>query len=109
MLYPNRTLPGFLEKNWIGPEQVRDSALISALVEQQEQSFITRDVNGIYHFSGHIHNVRDVAHALESLEQQPQYAEMVTAESARIKALFEDVFHHAAFTDGQEPFLPTKD
>ncbi len=105
ILYPNRTLPGFLEKNWFRPEQVRDSALIAALAEDQDQSLITRDVDGIYHFSGHIHNVKDVTRALETLQQQPRYAAMVTAESARIKALFEDVFHHAAFTGRSGTFF----
>jgi hypothetical protein len=105
LLYPNRTLPGFLEKNCIRPEQVRDLALIAALVEHQDQCLITRDVDGIYHFSGHIHNVRDVTRALETLQQQSQYAEMVAEESARIKALFEDVFHHAAFTGRSGTFF----
>ncbi len=33
MLYPNRDLPGFLQKNVVTPDQIADSALVAALAD----------------------------------------------------------------------------
>ena len=57
-----------------------------------------QDINGVYHFAGHLRNAKDAARVLAALGQEPDYAELVTAESENILALFERVFHHHAFT-----------
>jgi hypothetical protein len=105
MLYPNRDLPGFLEKNYIGTNDVRDLMLVTALVEHNERSLLIRDHHGDYHFNGSIRNAKDVAQALTTLKQQPQYAQLVAAESDAIMALFERVFHHDAFTGRSGTFF----
>ncbi len=105
MLYPNRRLPGFLEKNCIDPEKVRDLSLVAALVEHQDRRLIVKDVNGVYHFSGDIRNAADVARVLAGLKQQPRYAELVSAQAEAILTLFEDVFHHTSFTGRSGTFF----
>ena len=105
ILYPDRKLPGFLEKNCMTPAQVSDLALVSELVKAQDKTLITRDVDGNYHFSGHIRNLKDVTRSLDALKRQPQYAELVKAEAAKIEALFEDIFHHDEFTGRSGTFF----
>lgn len=105
LLYPDRNLPGFLQKNCLTQEQVADVGLFEMLLEAQDKSIITRDVNGVYHFSGHIRNFNDVSRALDILKEQPQYAELIEAESAKISALFEATFHHDEFTGRSGTFF----
>jgi hypothetical protein len=105
ILYPDRDLPGFLEKNCVTESQVHDLKLVSELVKAQDQTLLTRDENGNYHFSGHIHNVKDVKRFLDALKRQPQYAELVKADAAQIEVLFEDTFTHDEFTGRSGTFF----
>lgn len=105
ILYPDRTLPGFLQKNCLTHDQVANVALFEMLLEAHDQSIITRDVNGVYHFSGHIRNFNDVSRALDILKGQPRYAELIEAESEKIRALFEATFHHDEFTGRSGTFF----
>jgi hypothetical protein len=103
ILYPDRSLPGFLEKNCITSEQVKGLQLISELVKAKDKSLIVMDEEGNYRFSGQLHNAKDVTRALNALPQQ--YAELVQCESEKIKTLFEDVFHHNEFTGRSGTFF----
>ncbi len=105
ILYPDRELPGFLEKNCIKEDQVSNLALVLELVKAQDQTLVTRDENGNYHFNGHIRNVKDVRHSLDALKLQPLYADLVKAEAKRIEALFEDTFNHDEFTGRSGTFF----
>jgi len=105
MLYPDRDLPGFLRKNCLSAEQVRGSALIARLVEQGDRTLITRDEDGVYHFSGNFRNARDVKQALAELGQREAYARLVDAEANAILELFEAVFEHHSFTGRSGTFF----
>jgi len=105
ILYPDHDLPGFLEKNCLTPSQVSGLKLVSALVNDNEKSLVMRDENGHYHFSGHIHNMKDVTRSLDALKGQPRYAELVKSNAEKIKALFEETFHHAQFTGRSGTFF----
>ncbi|HUE99707.1 MAG TPA: hypothetical protein VMN99_10660 [Anaerolineales bacterium] len=103
ILYPDRNLPGFLEKNCMTPDQVSGLMLVSKLVETQDKSLIVRDEEGNYHFSGHIRNAKDVSHALDAL--QNQFPELVKRDAEKIKLLFEEIFHHNEFTGRSGTFF----
>jgi hypothetical protein len=105
ILYPDRELKGFLEKNCITPEQVSGIKLLSELVRGQDKSLIVRDGTGSYHFSGNIRNVKDVTRILEALKVQPRFAGYVEAESEKVRALFENIFHHNEFTGRSGTFF----
>ncbi|MFN8375384.1 MAG: hypothetical protein U0694_21210 [Anaerolineae bacterium] len=105
ILYPDRNLPGFLQKNCLTHEQVADVRLFERLLAAQDKSIITRDVSGVYHFSGHIRNFHDVSRALEVLKRDPAYADLIETEFDRIKALFEATFHHDEFTGRSGTFF----
>ncbi len=105
ILYPDRELLGFLEKNCMTSAQVRDLALLSELVKAQDTTLITMDLNGNYHFSGHIRNIKDVVRGLETLKNQPRFAELVKTEAGKIEALFENLFLHNEFTGRSGTFF----
>lgn len=105
ILYPDRNLPGFLEKNCLTADQVAPVVLLGMLVEARDESLITRDVNGVYHFAGHIRNFHDVSQTLDALKQNPRYAQQVEADFEKIRALFEATFRHDEFTGRSGTFF----
>jgi hypothetical protein len=105
ILYPDRNLPGFLEKNSFTEDQVQKIELFNTLVNAQDQSLISRDSNGFYHFNGHFRNIRDLSNALEILKQNPKYSNLVVGESKKIMDLFEETFHHDEFTGRSGTFF----
>lgn len=98
ILYPNKELPKFLEKNTIPKEKVEKSDLLKKLLENNNLQLINKDIKGGYHFNGNFHNANDVKTALQQLEIQPEYKTLVAKESEIIFQIFEDVFNHKAFT-----------
>ena len=105
ILYPDKTLPGFLNKNSLNAGQVRDLRLPAVLVKNRDKTLLIQDENGTYHFSGGLHNGKDVRRVLEMLSRQPDYAELVATEGEQIAALFEEVFRHAEFTGRSGTFF----
>ena len=105
ILYPDRGLTGFLAKNSLSPGQVAGLALVEELLKVQERSLLVQDDDGNFHFAGHIRNLKDVAHALDTLHSQPHFGRLVEAEREKIEALFETTFHHDAFTGRSGTFF----
>ena len=105
ILYPDRNIPGFLKKNCLSPEKVAGLELFSALIEQGENRLVILDVNGDYHFSGQIRNIRDINRTLEFLKNDPRYKQLVDGESNKIRDLFESTFHHNEFTGRSGTFF----
>jgi hypothetical protein len=98
ILYPDEAGPGFFEKNCFTQDQADDIKLFSTLVKMNDRTLIVKDVNSIYHFSGDIHNSRDIILKLNALKTDPRYASMVANETGAILALFERKFQHEKFT-----------
>jgi hypothetical protein len=98
ILYPNKKLPKFLEKNTIPKDKVEKSVLLKTLLERNNSLLINQDINGGYHFNGNFHNANDLKEALVHLANSKEYAELVNNERAIILQIFEDVFNHKAFT-----------
>jgi hypothetical protein len=103
ILYPDRKLPGFIEKNSITPDQVSGLALVVELVKARDKSLIVQDEAGNYHFVGHLRNAKDVTRVLEALPSQ--YTEFVKRDTENIKVLFESTFHHNEFTGRSGTFF----
>lgn len=105
ILYPDRVLPGFLEKNTLTPHQVHGLRLPEALAQAGDKTVLVRDVAGNFHFGGHLRHQRDLAQALAQLQRQPAYADLVAAETPAIQTLFEHTFHHTEFTGRSGTFF----
>ncbi|KQK24594.1 hypothetical protein AR438_15515 [Chryseobacterium aquaticum] len=91
LLYPNKQLKGFLERNSIPENLVQQSALLQKLVSEKNTQIIEKDVLGNYHFNGNFKNAGDLESALDDLKVENQ-------EKALILGIFEEVFNHKEFT-----------
>jgi hypothetical protein len=105
ILYPDREVQGFLEKNCITPTQAEGLSLFSELIKAQDTSLILQDEDGNLHFNGRIHNLKDVNRQLDLLKTKPQFKQRVEDEGQRIKELFEQVFRHTEFTGRSGTFF----
>ncbi|NWF78503.1 MAG: hypothetical protein HXY37_00455 [Chloroflexi bacterium] len=105
MLYPNRDLPGFRQKNRLAAERVRGLALVAALEAAGDRRLLVRDAEGDYHFGGDLHNLRDVRAVLAELGREPRFAALAEAAGPQIEALFEEVFRHSEFTGRSGSFF----
>ncbi|WP_425392126.1 hypothetical protein [Ekhidna sp.] len=97
MLYPNRTLPKFLEKNIVPDDFIKSSKLAQQLLEEGDRSIIFSDVKGNYHFNGSFNNANSLKEALNKLKKT-RYQELVEEEYEQFLEVFEKVFNHKAFT-----------
>ncbi|MDP5168853.1 MAG: hypothetical protein NWR72_01300 [Bacteroidia bacterium] len=104
MLYPDRRLPSFLEKNNIPSEFATRSPLFNRLVRDGNTRLVTCDVNGHFHFNGDFNNAGSVAEALTALAGHG-YAELVKQEGEAVLEVFEQMFNHHAFTGRSGTFF----
>jgi hypothetical protein len=105
LLYPERKLPSLFDRNCMAADKVRDIALFTILVDANDKTLVSRDVNGVYHFNGQFHNIHDLNQALKALRQDPDFSDLVTAEITKIQSLFEETFHHDEFTGRSGTFF----
>ena len=97
ILYPNKDLPKFIEKNNIPTHLVEASKLFKTLIAKGNQRIITKDVNGNYHFNGSFNNANDLKQALQNLNVS-EFGDLVKKETDQALKTFESVFNHKAFT-----------
>ena len=96
LLYPAKSLPGFLEKNTIPKKLVKTSLLLQTLIKNKNLEVVIKDVHGKVHFNGNFNNVSSLRSALERLPKK--YEKLVHSEKAKIEEIFEKVFDHKSFT-----------
>ncbi|MCB2413308.1 hypothetical protein LGT39_10680 [Demequina sp. TTPB684] len=97
ILYPDRELPHFLDKNIVPQEAVTASALLTAMLERGDHRIVVRDVDGGVHFNSAFRNADHLDEALAAVGNG-ELGDMVEREHDRLLDLYEDVFHHASFT-----------
>jgi len=97
MLYPDRQLPRFMDKNKIPNNLVKKSALFEKLLEDNETSIIRLDDEGNYHFSGAFRNAEALELALDKM-RIGSYSHLVEEEKKQILEIYEKLFNHKSFT-----------
>ncbi len=105
LLYPDKVLPGFLQKNTLSAQDLAGLKLPFLLAERGDTLLLSRDVNGDFHFSGAIRNARDVRAALAALQARPEFDSLAKAEGESLLTLFERLFRHAEFTGRSGSFF----
>lgn len=98
LLYPNKELPKFIEKNTISKEAVAKSELLQNLLANKNAQIINQDILGNYHFNGNFHNANDLKNALAEVKQNNTFKSLVEKEENIVLEIFEEVFNHKAFT-----------
>jgi hypothetical protein len=96
MLYPDRPLPGFLEKNRVPAEAVAGIALLGRMLEAGDRRIISRDADGHYRFNADFRNAGDLDLRLDALSGR--YSDDVESARRPLRDLYESVFRHREFT-----------
>ena len=97
ILYPNKELPKFLEKNIISSEVVAKYKLLTDLIIANNTQIIKKDCNGEFHFNGNFKNAADLEVALQSLSKTT-FTSQVEKEKKQVLQEFENIFNHKSFT-----------
>ncbi|WP_354623844.1 hypothetical protein [Psychromonas sp. MME2] len=92
MLYPDRDLTRFENKNRIPAQRVNGNALLKNMIEIGDRTIIEVDAQGDYHFNATFENGRFLAAALKKSGSKDSNA------IADVLTIYEDVFNHQAFT-----------
>jgi hypothetical protein len=96
ILYPDRKLPLFTEKNTIPSNFIEGSELLRKLLEDGNSDIVKRDVSGNVHFNGNFRNAQVLKEALNDLPEK--YAEYLENETGPILNIYEALFDHKSFT-----------
>jgi hypothetical protein len=97
ILYPNRQLPRFIEKNIIHPTDLESNALLRQMVESGDSSIVAKDKLGQFHFNADFVNANHLKDALNRLKKESEF-EFDDKDIENILAIYEKVFNHKAFT-----------
>jgi hypothetical protein len=95
MLYPDRQLPRFTEKNNIPSDLVQNSKLLMQLISENNVDIIYKDIDGVYHFNSKFRNAADLNEGIKGLKI---HQELIQEEQQQILDVFEKVFDHQSFT-----------
>ncbi|MCR9016620.1 hypothetical protein [Aquiflexum gelatinilyticum] len=104
ILYPNKNLKGFLEKNNIPKEAISSSLILKTLIDEGNTQIVERDVKGAYHFNGSFKNGNDLRKELDSL-YQTRFKGLNESEKIKVLEIFEDIFNHKSFTGRSGTFF----
>jgi len=104
MLYPDRDLPSFLEKNVVESSAVDSSSVLRKMIDEKDERIIKEDKKGLYRFNGDFRNSEDLEEALGRVASD--YAGECGDDGAiQIKKIFEECFDHRRFTGRSSTFF----
>jgi len=96
MLYPDRPLPGFLEKNRVPADRVEQIVLLRRMIAAGDDRIVSRDAGGDYRFHADFRNVGDLDARLDALSEL--YGDDLGVSREPLRDLYEQVFRHREFT-----------
>jgi hypothetical protein len=96
MLYPDRDLTAFLKKNHITKNLVDNSALLQAMLENDDKRIVNQDIENRVHFNADFEN----AGVLEARIAQvaADYPRFGRQDWGKVADIYEQTFNHKAFT-----------
>ena len=97
ILYPNKELARFVDKNNIPAKSVEKSKLLKQLIADGNTQIIEKDAIGQYHFNGKFNNADSLKAALNELPEE-KYDALIEAEKQLLLDIFEEMFDHKSFT-----------
>ena len=105
ILYPDRQLPRFSDKNVINSDLVNQSELLLTMLRDGNVSIVKRDIAGIVRFHADLRNVECLHGRLKPLRENPRYATLVENEWDLVSRIYEQTFRHHRFTGRSENFF----
>ncbi|MCR5764215.1 MAG: hypothetical protein K6G00_12620 [Treponema sp.] len=92
MLYPNKELPAFYDKNCVS---AADAAAVASLLERTGNTYMEKDISGTYHFNPDFRNLNVM---IDFIKQQKDSYVPTETEQKALFALYEKTFNHQSFT-----------
>ncbi|ELB2110077.1 hypothetical protein QNZ63_004240 [Vibrio parahaemolyticus] len=96
MLYPDRDLSAFMNKNSLTAAQVNAAPVLSTMLSKGDQRLVNVDEQGQFHFHASLENSGYLKAQIQQL--RAEYADVTEEAWEAVEALYEDVFNHKAFT-----------
>ncbi|MCR9910176.1 hypothetical protein NB545_22310 [Vibrio campbellii] len=96
MLYPDRDLSAFMNKNSLTDAQINAVPVLSSMLKKGDQRLVSADEQGQFHFHASLENSGYLKAQIQQLRDE--YADVAEEEWEAIETLYEDVFNHKAFT-----------
>ncbi len=104
LLYPNKELAKFNDKNNIPSERIENSGLVKRLLKDGNSKIVETDIHGNYHFNGSFNNAESLKKALADLPQD-EYGELIKKDKELLLNIFEEIFDHKSFTGRSGTFF----
>jgi hypothetical protein len=104
ILYPDRQLPGFKEKNNVSKDALGKSRLLTEMTRRGDRRLLVVDLNGTAHFNAAFRNSEMLRAALTALKDS-EYHDLVEKEETLVLDLYEQVFDHRSFTGRSGSFF----
>jgi hypothetical protein len=98
LLYPDRALPSFLERNRVPDEAAAEVPLVRRMLAAGVDTVLERDADGVLRFHGDLANARDLSAALDRLAARDGWAAPVEQDRRALSELFVRVFEHRTYT-----------
>ena len=96
ILYPDRKLPSFLEKNQIPLSQLDKLPLLQRMIDDGHTNIIYEDVDGSIRFNAELINKGQLDCHLDELKEV--YLDEIDTARTALQKLYEEVFNHKEFT-----------
>lgn len=104
LLYPNKELKRFVDKNKIPKDRFEASDLLGQLLKDGNSSIIEKDKKENYHFNGNFNNANSLKQAILELPEE-KYDALIEKDRELILDIFEEVFDHKSFTGRSGTFF----
>lgn len=104
MLYPDRELPRFLDRNRVPEKESRKSPVIQHLLKSGDKRVCYRDIRGNIRFNSAFRNVEDLSKQLHIL-RDGLLADFSAERIGEVREIFETTFAHHAFTGRSGTFF----
>lgn len=97
MLYPDKRLPDFIEKNIISADSINSSELAVKLLNDPKNGIIEKSFDDNFHFNSALNNSSALKNKLRSY-CKTNNIELEQSEVDQLLEIYEDTFNHKEFT-----------
>ncbi|MDA3823495.1 MAG: hypothetical protein PF450_12915 [Bacteroidales bacterium] len=104
ILYPNKKVPLFTEKNTLGKELHLSYPIISKILQSGSTAILVQDESGRIHFNGDLKNAAILEDRIQSLNNTEQL-QIGKKDSKDLLEIYESVFNHKEFTGRSGSFF----
>lgn len=97
ILYPNKELPLFLEKNTFSVDEAKKIPVLKQMIAADDHSLIRKDINNLCHFNADFVNATYLKKRIKEVASENEY-NFDSKTTKDILDLYEKVFNHQNFT-----------